>query len=156
MTRMTGGHCRAGKEAAQAPGLAAGRVALRVQRLERSIFFYRNVFGYRVVADARHDREPSVIMAAPGQPCLTLREEKRLQDVSSIDAAKRGASRLRLVVDDIGEARASLWDAGVPLARGTREPGEDPRSGRVLFVDDPDGHRVELAELTEAVRSGSL
>jgi catechol 2,3-dioxygenase-like lactoylglutathione lyase family enzyme len=133
-------------EVMPAPALAAQAVTLRVRRLARSITFYKHVFGFRLVADARHEPEHCVIMTGPGHARLTLREENPLSEVSSADAARQRPQLMRLPVDDLDAARASLWDLGVPLARGTREPGETGRAKRSLFVDDPDGNRIELAE----------
>lgn len=147
---MTSAICRMENEGAHAPAFAAQPVALTVRRLARSITFYKHVFGFRLVADARHEPEACVIMAAPGQPRLTLREENRLSEVTSADVARRRAQLLRLSVGDLDEARASLWDLGVPLARGTREPGEAGCAKHSLFVDDPDGNRIELAETRRA------
>ena len=140
---------------AWAPGPAVRRVTLQVRRLERSITFYRHVLGFRVVADARHEREPWVIMAALGQACLTLREEKGLSNVSPVDVARRSAQSLRLSAGDLDATRASLWDQGVPLAHGTREPGETGNARRSLFVRDPDGHLIELVETARLVEPGT-
>lgn len=143
---MSWADCTTHDEEARSPGFAVPRATLRVRRLEKSITFYKHVFGFRVVADARHERDPCVIMAAPGQACLTLREEKRLMNVTSVDVARRNMQPLRFSVGDLDEARAALWDQGVPLAPGTGEPGEAGMAKRSLFVDDPDGHRIELLE----------
>lgn len=147
---MTWANCIMESSEARVAPINGERVTLSVRRLEKSIAFYRHVFDFRLVADARHERNPCVIMTAPGQCCLTLREEKRLNNESPADAAWRGRRRLRLSVGDLDEARASLWDNGVPLARGTREPGEGRHARRSLFVDDPDGHRIELVKSVES------
>ena len=149
---MNWANCSKENEGARASGDAAQAFTLTVRRLERAMTFYRDVFGFRVVADARHEPEPCVIMSAAGQACLTLREEKRLNEVSSTDIARRRARRLRIPTSDLDQARASLWDLGVPLAPGTREPGESAE--RTLCVDDPDGHRIELVEVRGAWQTG--
>jgi catechol 2,3-dioxygenase-like lactoylglutathione lyase family enzyme len=147
-------NCNKENEGARASGFAAQAVTLKVRRLGKAISFYKHVFGFRVVADARHEAEPCVIMSAAGQACLTLREENRLNGIPSTDIARRRALRLRIAIRDLDQARASLWDLGVPLARGTGEPGEAGQPERSLFVDDPDGHRIELVEVRGAWQTG--
>ena len=151
MTRAT---CHMEKEEARPAVLAAHAVTLNVGRLARAISFYKDLFGFRVVADARHESEAYVIMSAAGQPCLTLREEKRLNETPRTDVARHRAQRLRIAISDLDQARALLWDLGVPLAHGTREPGEARQAERSLFVDDPDGHRIEVVEVREAWQTG--
>lgn len=117
-------------------------VALSVSSLRKSIGFYVEVFDCRVVEDARHCRHPYVIMAAPDQTTLVLHEDERL-NADSTGAVPR--FHLGLAVGDLERTRASLWDFGVPLAAGSREP--DTQVGtRSIRVTDPDGHRIELIE----------
>lgn len=124
-------------------------VNLSVRSIDRSIAFYARVFGFRVVEDGRHERRPYVIMTATGHAYLALHEDSDLSDEHTADATRQSPWHWSFVVGDIESARASLWNLGVAVSVDSGEPDQVHRWKRScsLYVDDPDGHRIELVEV---------
>lgn len=119
-----------------------GVVHLRVRSMERSIAFYRRLFGWRP-ADAQRDAAPSCTLSLPGGARLVLHSH-------GSPAAERVPMQegFGVIVADLDFAREAIWDLGVPVASDSGQPDQIYRwpNGRSLHVNDPDGHDIELLE----------
>jgi len=131
-------------------------VCINVSDVERSLAFYRDVLGLRVIFDVQLGGEG--MEAATGEAgargrmvgCLVpgsrvtlelLGFAHRAEAPSQAARAPVGYSNVALAVPDLAAARAAL------VARGAR-PGLPVEVGgvRMLFVRDPDGTAIELIE----------
>jgi glyoxylase I family protein len=130
-------------------------VCIEVSDMERSLPFYRDVLGLRVIFD--------VALAGPGMEAVTGEGGARGRMVGCLvpgsrvtiellcyghrTQAGRGAARgpgysnLALTVADLDAAHAAL------AARGVRpRPPVEVGGVRMFFVADPDGTPIELIE----------
>lgn len=109
-------------------------IALAVRDLERSIAFYRGVFGSKVVyRDAAFAQ-----LQTPGARDVLVLERHR------VGAGKSGGIRhfgyrLRSPRGIVGAARAVEAAGGTLISQGNFIPGEP-----YLFARDPDGYTVEI------------
>lgn len=111
------------------------RVDLRVQDVDRSLAFYRDVVGLEVA-----DSSPSgaSLRSSGGPVMLTLSSN----DVTG--PAERGATGLFHVAIRFPD-RASLGDAlARVVAAGLELGASDHGVSEALYVDDPDGNGIEL------------
>jgi len=116
---------------------------LGVLDLQRSIEFYRRVFGFRLLEDGRDRTDaPWVIVGIPGQACLALH-----QNGKSAPSEEPRINHWGFAIGDLETALATLRDNGVKILYADR-PSEGvfewPKS-KSLYISDPDGHCIELA-----------
>jgi catechol 2,3-dioxygenase-like lactoylglutathione lyase family enzyme len=117
---------------------SASVVHLSVRCLLRSINFFSSVLGLEVVRDGRREACPHVVMTARGCSQVVLYASR--SPARARDAEPSGP----MIVADLDQARAKIWDAGLRVTReGTREWIAATESRR-LWVRDPDGHELEL------------
>ena len=130
---------------------------------DRSIAFYRDLFGLRVVAD-REVEPGGFVERVTGVPggrvrivhlqgyganveLLEFREPRGERRARRLEHA--GSAHLCFTTDDLDATCAWLAERGVPA----RSPGPvtvvgGPNDGgKGLYVDDPDGNGVEVIEL---------
>lgn len=109
-----------------------GHAVLRVQDLERSAAFYRDVIGLQQVADGTFD----------GERWVFLSSGTTHHDLALVEAGT-GLHHVAFQVDgtlaDLRATKKSLDRAGVDIHAAL-----DFRVSQALFVTDPDGHLVEL------------
>ena len=135
-------------------------VGLCVRDLERSRRFYVEGLGFTDFARFELDRP----IAEVDPPCsLTscfvekdgLRVELldfRSPPVFGTASTRRnqvGLTHLSFVVDDVDDAAAELVRHGGRIVEGTRSGQHDPASVQIIFLEDPDGTRVELMRLAD-------
>lgn len=126
------------------PGLRFSHVAFRVADIERSLAWYKAVFGAELVchvppagpkpeyyyAEFRHGQMVEFFTGGTGLPERT--------------ATSSGFEHFSLIVDDIQAAIAHLQAVGATISR----PYFEGRAGqKVVFVADPDGNTIELMEI---------
>ncbi len=119
---------------------------VRVTDLDRSVRFYCEGLGFRVVSrsDYEKDRFTLVFLAAEGDgndgPLLELTHNWDTKSYTRGDAY----GHLAFEVRSIDQVQTRLKQNGYDLSWG---PGTTP-SGRtrMAFVDDPDGYEIELLE----------
>lgn len=120
-------------------------VNISVSNLKRAMDFYETVFGFRLAEDGRSRTEaPFVIMSANGRAFLALHETERAAAPS-----RPFINHWGFVVGDIDLVRRKLADQQVTIQDGDSESGgvrHWPHS-RSIYVYDPDGHEIELAEV---------
>jgi len=139
---------------------ATSHIGLCVRDLERSRRFYVDGLGFTEYARFELDRPIAEVDA----PCsLTsffvekdgLRVELldfRSPPVFGTPSTRRnqlGLTHLSFVVDDVDAAAAELQSYGGRIVEGTRSGQDDPASVQIVFLEDPDGTRVELMRLAE-------
>jgi lactoylglutathione lyase len=125
---------------------------IRVGDLERSIAFYRDVLGMRLLS--RHDYpDGKFTLAFLGFAPNPEQAEIELTYNWGVDTYELGSAfgHIALGVDDIHAACDRIRAAGGKI---TREPGPMKHGTTVIaFVQDPDGYKIELIE--EGSRSRS-
>ena len=135
---------------------------LTVSSLERSLAFYRDVLGLEEVftwnPKARYIGElvgyPDVdlhasILKVPGSEFFLELLEYRNIDQQPIDPANgnTGTAHIAFFVDDLDTTYADLVSQGVPSVSAPVTPTIGPNEGgRVVYMIDPDGFRVELIQ----------
>jgi catechol 2,3-dioxygenase-like lactoylglutathione lyase family enzyme len=132
-------------EAASGPLTIAttGHVGLNVTDLSRSIRFYRDVFGFEVLAESEKPGRRYAFLGRDGNLVLTLWQ----QSAGAFDAARPGLHHLAFDVPTAGDveaAAARLADLGIPLIYDEILPHMPGTSSGGIFFADPDGTRVEV------------
>jgi catechol 2,3-dioxygenase-like lactoylglutathione lyase family enzyme len=120
-------------------------VNLHVRDIERSLRFYREVLGiaHHSVLDRDDRGKPSFVEMRAGEQLVYLMA--RPDYTPPADRRARGLNHLCLLVEptDPQQLMAALRERGVPIT-GTRGRPEGPTFS--VYVEDPDGHGVELEQ----------
>lgn len=137
---------------------------LHVADADRSLAFYRDLIGLEVVLDlvttSDHAREMldqpdaelrAVILRPPGGFGFLELIEHRVGRQAAVDPApvNPGTAHVAFYVDDLDGLYARLVDAGVAAVSPRPVPVPPSgvfRDGKVAYVMDPDGIRVELMQ----------
>ena len=122
-------------------------VMLRVGDLERSIAFYTEVLGMGLLRrkDYPDGRFTLAFLGYGPESDTTVLELTHNWDTPSYDLGA-GYGHIALGVDDIHGACAAIAARG---GRVVRPPGPMKHGSTVIaFIEDPDGYKVELIELT--------
>ncbi len=119
---------------------------LRVRDLERSLKFYTEGLGFKLVkkSDYEKDKFTLAFLRAPGDPDdgpqIELTFNWGVTDYTQGTAYGHTAYR----VTSIEQIKQNLIKIGSDLSWG---PGKTPDGRRSMaFVDDPDGYELELLE----------
>ena len=116
--------------------LEIGLVQIRVSHLERSLTFYQNVVGLKILR--QHGRE--VEMTADGEHALlVLREIEQAQVLRRNSAA--GLYHFAILLPDrpsLGLALRNLVDSGIHIGQG------DHLVSEALYIQDPDNNGIEI------------
>ncbi|HSE95374.1 MAG TPA: VOC family protein [Methylomirabilota bacterium] len=119
-----------------------GHVVLKVRDLDRSTHFYRDVLGLREVARGTFGR-PMVFFSSTGENHHDLALLEVGPDAPPADRNAVGlyhvALRIGQTLDELREAKAHLEAHGI-----TRVQLRDHRVSQSLYLEDPDGHGLEL------------
>ena len=118
---------------------------LRVGDLERSIDFYTNVLGMRVLrrTDRPDQRYTLAFVGYGDERSNAVLELTYNYGVSSYDAGT-GYGHVAIAVPDAAAACAAVREKGGNV---TREAGPVKGGTTVIaFVQDPDGYKIELIE----------
>ena len=119
---------------------------LRVGDLERSLAFYTEVLGMRLLRrkDYPSGRFTLAFVGYGDESDHTVLELTHNWDTSSYEIGS-GYGHIALGVDDIQGVCVAICEKG---GRVVREPGPMKHGSTVIaFVEDPDGYKVELIEL---------
>ena len=120
---------------------------LRVGDLERSLSFYTEVLGMRLLRrkDYPGGRFTLAFVGYGDESDHTVLELTHNWDTSHYDLGD-GYGHIALGVDDIYGVCAQIQAKG---GRVTREPGPMQHGSTVIaFVEDPDGYKVELIQFS--------
>jgi lactoylglutathione lyase len=146
------------------PGVVEGvsHFGIQVADLERSVAFYSDLVGLELVA--RWVRDQPYIQELVGYPGVELNVavfrlpnsssfleileyrnvERRAVDPST---ANPGTAHLCLYVDDLESLHERLAAGGARFVSPIKSPTAGPNTGgKVIYMIDPDGIRVELLE----------
>jgi lactoylglutathione lyase len=119
---------------------------LRVGNLERSLQFYRDVLGMRLLRkkDYPSGRFTLAFVGCGDERDHTVIELTHNWDTATYDLGG-GFGHIALGVEDIYEACNELKRKGAKIVR---EPGPMKHGGsEIAFVEDPDGYKIELIQL---------
>jgi glyoxylase I family protein len=135
-------------------------IGLCVRDLERSKRFYIDGLGFEEFARFELTR-PLAEMEPPCHVISFFVEKDGLRielldfpepGVFGVPSARRnhvGLTHLSFVVDDVDAAAHELEQHGGKIIDGTRSGQDDPTSVQIIFLEDPDGTRIELMRLAE-------
>jgi lactoylglutathione lyase len=116
---------------------------VRVLDPDKSVAFYE-ALGYERRGRLQFETAYNIYMGLPGEGDdleLTVnigREEP--YDLGD------GYNHIALTVDDLDAQLAELAKIGVEPEKPAFHPGGRPEVGRIAFVADPDGYRIELID----------
>lgn len=132
------------RQAAQAAGhidvQGIDHINISVRDLERSLRFYRDLFGFEIVKDGRERKNrPYIILSNGGRAFLALHE-----NAATREPEQPFINHWGFATGDLDEVRRKLRDAGVGVEGDRMHEWEHSRS---LYIRDPDGHEIELAEV---------
>jgi glyoxylase I family protein len=132
-----------------AKAVALDHANLHVRDVEASLRFYAGTLGLtdHAVLDRDDQGRPSFVQLRVGQQLVFLRQRPDYQPPA--DARQRGLNHicLRIEPTDPERLQEALRARGI-IIRGTRV-GRNPPTFSV-YVEDPDGHGVELEQDTPA------
>jgi catechol 2,3-dioxygenase-like lactoylglutathione lyase family enzyme len=138
-------------------------IGIQVRDVERSARFYEDALGFerverwtlshpyvqRVVGHYPDVTLEIALLAIPESDLFLEILEYRGVDRAAIDpaTANPGTSHFCLFVDDLDELYAALTARGVEFVSEVQTPTWGPNEGgRLVYMKDPDGIRVELVE----------
>jgi lactoylglutathione lyase len=122
---------------------------LRVGDLERSLVFYIEVLGMRLLRrkDYPAGRYTLAFVGYGDESDTTVLELTHNWDIERYELGE-GYGHMALGVDDIHGTCAAIAAKG---GRIVREPGPKQHGSTVIaFVEDPDGYKVELIQLSSS------
>ncbi|WP_151771173.1 VOC family protein [Streptomyces abyssomicinicus] len=129
--------------------LQTGHVALNVTDLERSLGFYRELFGLDVLEDGKDGDRRWALLGRDGRLLVALWE----QSEAAFATDRAGLHHLSFqveTVEEVQEAEQALRALGAEFAyEGVVPHGEGAASGGIFFTD-PDGIRLEIYAPTGA------
>jgi lactoylglutathione lyase len=119
-----------------------GHVAIRITDVERSLDFYINKLGLEEMFRLHRDGVLWIVY-------LRLTDDQFVElfpggSGHAPDADAVGYNHMCITVDDLDEVIARLAERGVSLSR-PKKMGLDGNAQ--AWVEDPDGHRIELMQL---------
>jgi lactoylglutathione lyase len=127
---------------------------LRVGDLERSLRFYTEVLAMRLLRrrDYPEGRFTLAFVGYGEEHDSTVLELTHNWDTSAYEIGA-GYGHIAIGVDDINATCAAISERG---GRIVRQPGPMKHGSTVIaFVEDPDGYKVELIQLSSPSRSAT-
>ncbi|WP_404451086.1 VOC family protein [Virgibacillus necropolis] len=111
-------------------------IHLKVANLERSLNFYQNILGFRVV-----EQQPHLAKLAAGgiMPALTI---EQLENPRPLDPRKTGLFHIAFLLPkraDLAKMLRHLIHTGYPI-----QGASDHLVSEALYIADPDGNGVEI------------
>lgn len=111
-------------------------IHLKVANLERSLHFYQNVLGFRVMVEQPHLAK----LAAGGiKPVLTI---EQLENAIPLDRRKTGLFHIAFLLPeraDLAKVLRHFMHTGYPV-----QGASDHLVSEALYIADPDGNGVEV------------
>ena len=120
-------------------------VMLRVMDLNRSLVFYRDTLGMRVLRQVDYDagQFTNVFLSFDADTESSLELTYNWQQTEAYEKG-RVFGHLALMVDDVHAAVAALEQAGVRIKTPPKQMAHGTRT--IAFVLDPDDNLIELLE----------
>jgi lactoylglutathione lyase len=116
---------------------------IRVRDVEASLAFYRNL-GFERRGRLNFETAYNIYMGLPGDGDMLELTVNRDRD-EPYDLGD-GYNHIALTVGDLDAVLASLSGHGVEPEKPPYAPGGREEVGRICFVRDPDGYRIELID----------
>jgi lactoylglutathione lyase len=116
---------------------------VRVLDEHRSVRFYERL-GYERRGKLQFETAYNVYMGLPGDGD-TLELTVNIGREEPYDLGD-GYNHIALTVDDLDALLAELASDGIEPEKPPFHPGGRPEVGRICFVQDPDGYRIELID----------
>ena len=110
---------------------------------ERSVRFYE-ALGYERRGKLQFETAFNIYMGLPGAPD-TLELTVNIGRDQPYDLGD-GYNHIALTVDDLDATLAGLAQEGIEPEKPPFHPCGRPEVGRICFVQDPDGYRIELID----------
>ncbi|MDQ6940119.1 MAG: VOC family protein [Verrucomicrobiota bacterium] len=141
--------------------LAVDHTGFTVTDIERSLTFWRDVFGFELSHRAHHTGElASEVTGVPGAEILLAilkAPGHRIELLQYLSPPGRSAGQLRpcdpgsahvaMMVDDLDAVLRRIADAGWKAAGNPQTLQSGPNAGRrVIYVRDPDGTTIEFMQ----------
>ncbi|RFU64725.1 VOC family protein [Peribacillus glennii] len=120
----------------QAPCTYVGHVHLKVQDLNRSLNFYQEIIGLRILEQT----ENRVLLTADGK--IPLLKIEQPENVTPNQPNRTGLYHFALLVpkrSDLAEVLLHLLQAGYPL-----QGASDHLVSEAIYLADPDGNGIEI------------
>ena len=116
---------------------------VRVRDIDASLRFYERL-GFERRGKLRFQTAYNVYMGLPGDgDTLELTVNEGREEPYDLGD---GYNHIALTVDDLDALLESLTQIGVEPEKPPFAPGGRPEIGRICFVQDPDGYRIELID----------
>ena len=116
---------------------------VRVLDPDKSVAFYE-ALGYERRGKLRFETAYNVYMGLPGDGD-TLELTVNVGREEPYDLGE-GYNHMALTVDDLDALLAELAKDGIEPEKAPYAPGGRTEVGRICFVADPDGYRIELID----------
>lgn len=123
--------------------LSTGHIGLNVTDLDRSITFYRTIFGLQVLRRAEAHGKPFAFLGEGPDLRVTLWQ----QSTGTFAPDRPGLHHLSFAagsLEELREIEARLRTLGTPILSDGVVAHEEGASSAALFLADPDGTRLEV------------
>lgn len=118
-------------------------INIKSRDIQRSIDFYTRVIGLRLVR-LDHDRSGAIRFAAlrVGDALIDIQPD----DSDSWDAERTGLNHMALLIEptDLDAIAARCRELDIPITEGPVARQGAYGMGQALYIQDPDGHGIEL------------
>jgi lactoylglutathione lyase len=119
---------------------------LRVHNLDKSLDFYTNLLGMRVLRRRDYpDGQFTLVFVGYGEEHEASVLELTYNWDESAYSIGTAYGHIAISVDDACAVCAALQSAGVVISRAPG-PMKHDQSEVIAFIEDPDGYRIELIE----------
>ena len=116
---------------------------VRVHDPEASLRFYESL-GFERRGRLNFETAYNIYLGLPGDgDTLELTVNRGREEPYDIGT---GYNHMALVADDLDALLEKLATQGIEPERPPYAPGGRPEVGRICFVQDPDGYRIELID----------
>ncbi len=118
-------------------------VNIKSRDIQRSIDFYTRVLGLRLVRlDRDGDGEIRFAALRVGDELIDIQPD----DSDDWDAERTGLNHMALLIepDDLDAIAGRCRELGIPITEGPVARQGAYGMGQALYIQDPDGHGVEL------------